>query len=185
MIQRILVPLDGSELSERALPLAVELAKALSAKIVLLGVAAPPQGRWGGVFKAVSFMMPDVMVPDSEDDVDRALHPISKDSQMASLESEVKRVLFPIADRLKTQGVATEVVVGFGRASDGILQHIVEDKIDLVIMSTHGHGGLHPYAYGSTSDKVARYSPVPVMLVRPQEVIHMLPLPRILGGGEV
>jgi nucleotide-binding universal stress UspA family protein len=185
MIQRILVPLDGSELSERALPCVIELAKALNAKVILLGIASPPQGRWGGVFRAVSFMMPDVTVPDSEDDVDRTLHPISKDSQMASLESEVKRVLFPVADRLKAQGIDVEVVVGFGRASDGILQHIVENKIDLVIMSTHGHGGLHPYAYGSTSDKVARYSPVPVMLVRPVEVTHMLPLPRILGGGEV
>ncbi|MCK6579812.1 MAG: universal stress protein [Anaerolineae bacterium] len=180
MIKRILVPLDGSELSERAVPWACEIARGVGACIVLLGVVPPPSGRWGGLFRSVTEFTQEL--PESETDLDRSLHPVSKDSQMASLESEVMRKLLPVADTLREQSVEATVVVGFGHPVDGILDHIVNDSIDLVVMSTHGHHGLHPYAYGSTSDRVARHSPVPVMLVRPQEVTHMLPLPRILGG---
>ncbi len=181
MIKRILVPLDGSELSERAIPWACEIAQGVGASLILLGIVPPPSGRWGGLFRSVAEFAPEL--PESEADLDRILHPVSKDSQMASDESEVKRALLPIADRIKAQQVEVTVVVGFGRPVEGILQHVASDNIDMIIMSTHGHHGLHPYAYGSTADRVARHSPVPVMLVRPQEVAHMLPLPKILGGA--
>lgn len=182
MIKRILVPLDGSELSERALPLAAEIARGVGAAVVLLGIAPSPSGRWGGMFRSVTEFTPEM--PESEADLDRNLHPVSKDSQMASIEADVKRKLMPSADRLLELGVGeVSVVVGFGHSVDGILQHISNDQIDLVVMCTHGHHGLHPYAYGSTADRVARHSPVPVTLVRPEEVTHMLPLPRFLGGS--
>jgi len=181
MIKRILVPLDGSELSARAVPLAGELAHSLGACVVLLGIAPPPSGRWGGLFRSVTEFTPEM--PDSEADLDRIMHPVSKDSQMASIEADVMRRLMPSADILREMGVEASVVVGFGHPVDGILQHIINDNIDLVVMSTHGHHGLHPYAYGSTADRVGRHSPVPVTLVRPQEVTHMLPLPRFLGGA--
>jgi nucleotide-binding universal stress UspA family protein len=97
------------------------------------------------------------------------------------MEAEVKRLLLPVADEIIERGLNVRVVVGFGRPVDGILQHIQENDINLVIMSTHGHSGLHPYAYGGTADRVARHSPVPVLLVRPEEIRHMMPLPRLPG----
>ncbi len=179
MIQKILVPLDGSELAERALPYASELAQALKAKLILLGVVPPPPGRTGGVFRAAAEFMTDKFLPDTPDDLDKSLHPISKDRQMASLEAEVKRQLMPVAEQLQEQGINIKVAVAYGRPTDGIFHYVQHEKIDLIVMSTHGESGLRPYAYGGTADRVARRSLVPVLLVRPEEISQMLPLPKI------
>jgi len=69
--------------------------------------------------------------------------------------------------------------VAFGRPAGGILQYAQTAKIDLIVMCTHGEGGPDAYAYGPTADRVARRSPCPVMLIRPQEVRALLPLPKI------
>lgn len=178
MIKKILVPLDGSGLAERALPYASELAAALGAELVLLGVAPAPPGRWGGVFKAVDAMMTGLQAPETTEDLDKSLHPISKDSQMASLEAEVKRGMMPAVERLRERGLKVEAVVTFGRPAGGILRYAHGEKVDLIVMSTHGDGGLSPYAFGGTADRVARRSTVPVLLIRPEEVSRMLPLPK-------
>ncbi len=115
MIKKILVPLDGSELAERSVPYAGELAQALGAKLILVGVVPPPPGRTGGVFKAAAEFMTDKLLPDTPDDLDKSLHPISKDSMMASQEAEVKRKLLPVAEQLQAHGLDAEVVVAFGR----------------------------------------------------------------------
>jgi nucleotide-binding universal stress UspA family protein len=179
VIKKIVVPLDGSELAQRALPYASELAQALGAKLILLGVVPPPPGRGGGVFKAAANFMTDTLLPDTPNDLDKSLHPISKDSQMASLEAEVKRELMPIAEQLLEKGLDIEVVVAFGRPAGGIFHFTQHEQIDLIVMSTHGESGPRPYAYGGTADRVARRAPVPVLLVRPEEVRRLLPLPKI------
>lgn len=179
MIKTILVPLDGSKLAEEALPYASELASALDASLILLNVAPPPPGRWGGVFKAAAAFMPDREFPNTEEDLDKSLHPISKDSQMASVEAEVKRRLMPVAEGLQAQGLMVQLVVTYGRPSDAILQYAKDKGVDLIVMCTHGDGGLTPYAYGSTADRVARRASVPVLLVRPEQISQMLPLPKI------
>lgn len=179
MIKKILVPLDGSELAERALPYAGELAAALGAELVLLGVVPPPPGRTGGVFRVAAAFMIDQLLPETPTDLDKSLHPISIDSQMASLEAEVKRILLPVAERLREEGLRAEVAVAFGRPAGGILQFAQHEKVDLIVMSTHGDSGLHPYAYGGTADRVTRRSSVPVLLVRPEEISRMLPLPKV------
>jgi nucleotide-binding universal stress UspA family protein len=51
------------------------------------------------------------------------------------------------------------------KVAEGICETIVEQGADLVIMSTHGHGGFGRWLYGSVADQVLRQSPVPVMLV--------------------
>lgn len=179
MIGKILVPLDGSKLAQQALPYASQLATALGASLVLLGVAPSPPGRWGGVFRAAADFMVDKELPDTEEDLDKSRYPISKDSQMASVESEVKRKLMPAAEQLQKQGLSVQVAVTYGRPSDAILQFARDKKMDLIVMCTHGDGGLTPYAYGGTADRVARRASVPVMLVRPEGVSQILPLPKI------
>jgi nucleotide-binding universal stress UspA family protein len=51
------------------------------------------------------------------------------------------------------------------KVAEGICETIVEQGADLVVMSTHGHGGLGRWLYGSVADQVIRQSPVPVVLV--------------------
>jgi nucleotide-binding universal stress UspA family protein len=179
MFQNILLPLDGSDLAEEAVPYVEALAVPLKATVHLLMALPSPTGRSGGAFKAAAAFMTSVQLPRSETDLDVARHPVYKESEMASLEAEAKRLLLPVAERLQAKGIQTEVAVVFGRPAGGILRYAQSAKMDLIVMCTHGEGGPDPYAYGPTTDRVARRAPCPVMLIRPEEVRQMLPLPKI------
>jgi nucleotide-binding universal stress UspA family protein len=96
---------------------------------------------------------------------------------MASQEAEAKRFLLPAAEKLREKGLQVDVGVAFGRPAGGILRYSQEHGINLIVMCTHGEGGPDAYAYGPTADRVARRSPCPVMLIRPEAVSRVLPLP--------
>jgi nucleotide-binding universal stress UspA family protein len=175
MFRNILVPLDGSEMAEAALPYAAAIAGPLGATIHLLQVVALPSGRTGGTWRAAAAFMAQVRLPRSEEDVDREQHPVYREAEMASEEAEAKRTLMPAAERLQEQDIATEVAVAFGRPAGGILAYAKDKHIDLIVMCTHGEGGPDAYAYGPTADRVARRAVAPVMLIRPEEVSRVLP----------
>ena len=175
MLKKILVPLDGSEMGNKVLPYVETLALALKATIYLLRVEPPPQGRSGGIFKAAAAFMTDVQLPRSENDVDIARHPVYRESEMASLEAEAKSMLLPVAERLREKGIQVEAAVVFGRPAGSILQFAEREKMDLIVMCTHGEGGLSPWAFGPTADRVSRRATVPIMLIRPEEVTRILP----------
>jgi nucleotide-binding universal stress UspA family protein len=139
-----------------------------------------PHGRSGGAFRAAAAYLSTLQLPRSEEDLDIAQHPIYKESEMASLEADAKRLLLPVAERMRAKSIATEVAVAFGRPAGGILHYAKDMHINLIVMCTHGEGGPDPYAFGPTADRVARRASVPVMLIRPEEVIRMLPLPEDL-----
>lgn len=178
MIKKILVPLDGSQLAERVLPYASDVAAALNATLILLKVVPSPPGRWGGVFKAANASLSDVQLPDTPEDLDKSLHPVSKESQMASLESEVKRELMPTVERLSEMGLNVELAVAFGRPASGILKFAQDEEVDLIAICTHGERGVTPYAFSGTTDRVARRACIPVLFVRPEEVCQLLPIPK-------
>jgi len=167
--------LDGSEMGDKVLPYVETLALALKATVYLLRVEPPPKGRSGGIFKAAAAFMTDVQLPRSENDIDIARHPVYRENEMASLAAEAKRALMPVADRLREKRVSVEVAVVFGRPAGGILQYAESEKVDLIVMCTHGEGGPSPWAYGPTAERVARRAMAPVMLVRPEEVTRILP----------
>ena len=145
MFQRIVVPLDGSELSERALPQAEELARRTGVPIHILRVVdlgkVMGQGAW--TFGAAP----------------------------AALQQAVDE-----EERIAREYVARteQVLSGGGLTASGELRHgVAEREIvaatcrdDLVVMATHGRGGLPRWYLGSVAEEVARRSPVPVMLVR-------------------
>jgi nucleotide-binding universal stress UspA family protein len=177
MFEHILIPLDGSDLAEEALPYAAAIAGPLGATLHLLMVVPTPEGRSSATFKLAAAFLSSLKLPRTEDDLDIAKHPIYKESEMASQEAEAKRLLLPTAERLREQGLTVEVGVGFGRPAGGILDYARQHGIGLIVMCTHGEGGPDPYAYGPTADRVARRATCPVMLVRPEEVSRVLPGP--------
>src|SRR3989304_2552273 len=83
-----------------------------------------------------------------------------------------------LARQVKAKGIEAKAEVAFGRPAGGILRYAQSNKIDLIVMSTHGEGGPDPYAYGPTTGRGARRAPCPVMLIRPAEVRELLPLPK-------
>jgi nucleotide-binding universal stress UspA family protein len=132
----VLVPLDGSALAERALPYAVALASAAGGKLLL-----------------VRAMLPYVYL---EDGHTRVLH------RHPRAEAE----LAAAAEDVRAQGVAVEQhVLDGGQAADAIPAAVARLGADLVVMSTHGRGGLGRFLYGSVADAVLRTVTVPVLLV--------------------
>ena len=147
MYQRILVPLDGSTLSEAALPHAEKLARALNVEIVLLHV-----------------------------DVSPALTFESQTSPLAPLPEEVKIMRTDEASYIKTmctgmehKGLRVNYLFRDGVVADAILEAAETTQADLIIMSTHGRTGLLRLLLGSVAEQVVRQSKIPVMLIRPIE----------------
>jgi nucleotide-binding universal stress UspA family protein len=138
MFRNFVVPLDGSELAERALPYAVRLARAGQGRISLVRVAlAPPSMNVDGAG----------WERDQLEAVDAAEH-----------------YLGAIAEKLADQ-VPVETVVPYGRPAVQILDQVRHLEADGVVMATHGRTGLARLLYGSVAETVLAESGVPVLLV--------------------
>lgn len=136
MYSHLLVPLDGSEYSERALSHAHELAKAGGGKVSLLSVIRRP-----------STHVPEVAELDEQ----------SKERAMD--------YLAPKAESLKDIGdVKTNVEIG--EPAEVITEYSRSKGVDLIVMSTHGIGATGKYALGSVAMKVLMTAPCPVFMVR-------------------
>jgi nucleotide-binding universal stress UspA family protein len=136
-MKKILVPLDGSELSARALPYATELAHRAGATLVLVRAAM-----------VQPFFKEDQLAAE------------------AFAVGVAERELEDIARRLREQGLSVETHVPYGTAAESILRVAVDTGVDAIVMCTHGRTGLGRVIYGSVADAVLRRSPVPVLLVR-------------------
>lgn len=141
MLNRILVPLDGSKLAEQALAAATGLAISTGAEVVLL-TAIAKQERWADA-----------------------------DSPGWEAEEQVTATgyLDTMARDLRDNGLQATTRVAWGRPADVIRQIADEASADLIIMGTHGRSGLKRLLIGSVADTVMRTSERPLLLVRAQE----------------
>lgn len=140
----ILVPLDGSELSEAVLPYAVGLAKALQAGIVLLTV-------WEEGERALI-----TSLPGRADDLFKR-----------GIEHH-EQYLLSKARPIQAQGIEVETEVRVGHPTDEILRVIEQREPRLVALSTHGRSGLSRWVYGSVASRLVREAPVATLVVGPQ-----------------
>jgi nucleotide-binding universal stress UspA family protein len=178
MLQRILVPLDGSELAIGVLPYVKEISRRCDPmEVILLHVVRPPSGHTAAVFMPLDSDFPGKRMPASSADVEAAEHPIYREREMASLRGEVEAALTPLARELREAGIPTRVDMAFGRPAQEIVDYAEREGMDLIAMSTHGRSGVSRWILGSVADKVLRGTHLPVMLVRPPGITR-LPLPR-------
>lgn len=92
----------------------------------------------------------------------------SPEAQVASLR-EAQAYLRRIVDRLARRGLhRVEAHVWYGAPATAIVEVARTEKVDLIVMATHGRGGLERLVLGSVADAVLRGTPVPVLVVRPQ-----------------
>lgn len=139
--RRILVPLDFSLTSLRALAVAVPLAKQSGARLLLLNVVEPnpyPTGMEGAVL-----VMPDL-----------------------TLARKAKQQLPQLTRRFIPKSVRVTSLVGNGRAADVIVETAEAKDVDLIVLSTHGHTGWDRLLLGSTAEGVVRQAKCPVLVVR-------------------
>jgi nucleotide-binding universal stress UspA family protein len=141
-IKSILVPLDFSPSSKKALDYAVEVARQFKAKLTLLHVVEP------------------VATPDFAASFPLAME---SDELMATAKEQTERVVK--AGRVP-RGIIEKVLVRFGRSFHEIAEAARTRKVDLIIISTHGYTGLKHALLGSTTERVVRHAPCPVLVVR-------------------
>ena len=152
MFQNILVPLDGSEVGEAALPyvekLVSKLAPGVKVGVTLFQVLSPTHYVVAGEAAAP--------VPYIE-------------AEMEQLRKRAMDYLNKAAEELRSRKVSVECKVAIGSAAEEINKTACEINADLVAMSTHGRSGFSRWAFGSVTDKVLRGGNRPVLLVRAQE----------------
>jgi nucleotide-binding universal stress UspA family protein len=157
MYKKILLPLDGSPLSECALEHGKAIARALDGEVILF-MAFEPTGSEiirGGEAAAVSDI---VMAAQKE------------------AEAESREYLSRISAKLSTEGLKISIVVMGGPPADEILKYSKEADVDLIVMSTHGRSGLSRFLAGSVARKVIDHSVIPVLIV-PASGCRNLPPP--------
>ncbi|RME49260.1 MAG: universal stress protein [Chloroflexi bacterium] len=148
-IRRILVPLDGSELAERALPHATKLAQEKDAEVLLVRAVEPLTDlEFAGLF--ASWESPEAVYQHRQTAAQRYLEQVQQD--------------------LKVAGVPSSTLVDEGRAADLILDTVEAENADMIVMSTHGRSGLARWVYGSVADKVLRNATCPLLLIRAIEM---------------
>lgn len=139
---RLLVPLDGSDLAAAALGPAAELADGMGAELLLLSVVQPPTYAYAEGYAYL------------------ALDPEKERAAAA-------RELQAAAEKLRTGSRIVKTRVELGFPVEAILEVAREADIDLVVMATHGRGGLARLVLGSVATGTLQRSGLPVLLVRP------------------
>ena len=143
MYKKILVPLDGSELAEKVLPYAIQLTARFQAETVLLHVFAAGEPQSLGMSKAY---------------IEHTAEKVREQLQGIVPKSKLSAGKVPIL-------IKSEVITG--DVASSILKSAEESKIDLIIMSKHGHSGIGHWLMGSIAHKVFSVSSIPVLIIHP------------------
>jgi nucleotide-binding universal stress UspA family protein len=147
MLERIMVPLDGTRFAEAALPGALSLAK-----------------RDGAALRLVRVWQPMASLIDSADWIQQV------EEWEERHREEDRRYMTEVARRLgEALGRTVSIKYLIGRPDEELARAAEEMKMDLVVMATHGHGPVSRFWLGSVADRYVRRSTVPVLLVRPAE----------------
>ncbi len=142
-MKKILVPCDFSAQANEAFKVALEVASKSKAQITLLYILAVPP-IYSGSGEPLAF---DPIV-------------------YGSIEEEAKRNLDKMKDKAAAKSIKVNTEVVYGELVSSIKNQIETNKIDLVIMGTSGTSGLSEVFIGSNTEKVVRFSTVPVLAVR-------------------
>ena len=142
-VSSLLVPTDFSENAGKALALAKEVARGSSAALHLIHVVEP-------VVYPADWSYAQVGFADIEQE----------------LQTNAEKELETLGDKLRTEGFTIVTSVRRGRASDEICNYATEVGISIIAIGTHGRSGLEHFLFGSTTERVLRKSPCPVLSVR-------------------
>jgi nucleotide-binding universal stress UspA family protein len=143
--KKIVVPLDGSGWSERAIPHAIDIARNNNSELILLHVFKPPAAEY----------------------IDQ-IALAGQDQQLMQLRDEMKQQLMAMRNQLRSEKINVRVQFIEGTGVAGIIcDYVNEEKVDLVVMSSHGRTGMSRWLFGSVAQKVMQGVTVPVLLIRP------------------
>ncbi|OPY51920.1 MAG: Universal stress protein [Methanosaeta sp. PtaU1.Bin060] len=143
MYKRILIATDGSDKSKIAAEEGIELAKALGAQVVALNVV-------------------------NEVVIASAVRQLGSDRK--DVETKLKAAGGKAVDEIKAMGakagVSVDTIVRIGAPANAVIDTAGAEKVDLIIMGSHGESGVSKLLIGSVVQKVLYWATVPVLVVR-------------------
>ena len=146
MYQKIMVPLDGSELAECVLPHVEAIARGCLPKEV--------------IFVRAVETTKDMRYPVA----------VLSDDVIKHIESEGKAAaenyLRQLVDRVSYDGVNIRWEVIQGMVADSISEYATKKGVDLIVIATHGRSGISRWVFGGVADRILRSACVPVLMVR-------------------
>jgi nucleotide-binding universal stress UspA family protein len=142
-VSSLLVPTDFSENAGKALALAKEIARGTKATLHIMHIVEP-------VVYPADWSYAQVGFADIEQE----------------LQTNATTELEKLAATLKAEGFTVETSVRRGRASDEICGYALEHSISIIAIGTHGRSGFEHFLFGSTTERVLRKAPCPVLSVR-------------------
>lgn len=153
MFKRVLVPLDGSELSECSLPYVRNMAREdLIGEVILLKIAL--------LHLPLTGLPEDAVIIDQE--------PYLQTFREAGLD-ESRNYLARVESQLKAEGIkVTSEVMEDHRPAESIIDFSQQNSVDLIVMTTHGYTGIKKLLIGSVALNVLHESHVPILLIRPE-----------------
>ena len=156
MFNRVLVPLDGSILAERALAPALALGRHSGGEVILLRVPIPEKLL---VFTSAGYglLWPDEAVERSQNEAWDYLTSIHKANEQPTF-------------KLRTE-------VNEGDVAGVIVDTALRDEVDMISMSTHGHSGITRWVLGSVTERVLRSAPCPVLVIRSPQPLRQILIP--------
>ncbi|MCZ7601308.1 MAG: universal stress protein [Ignavibacteriales bacterium] len=141
--KKILVPIDFSDYSKRALRYAIDFAKQFNSELILVSVIEP-------MIYPADFSMGQVAIPATDQNLTERV-----ETELETLEKN------EIGSELKSKRI-----IKTGKPFYEIIETAREEDVDLIIIATHGHTGVEHLLFGSTAEKVVRKAPCPVLTLR-------------------
>lgn len=152
MLRSLMVPLDGSSLSEGSLPLAGEIARASGAAVHLAHVHVPYE--------------PDHLLGNTQFQFEG----VNVEEYDAQHRADEERYLSSLSQRFSAEGASADAQVLDGRGiAERLAAHAVDVEADLILMTTHGFTGLNRMWIGSVADEMIRQTPLPLFLLHPTQ----------------
>jgi nucleotide-binding universal stress UspA family protein len=145
-LRSVIVPLDGSELAESALPSVVALAKAMNLEVILFRAYNIPYSVYSGTdgYSAINF---EELIAGVRDE---AVEYLEKKTE------EVKKQGIVKVSQVAKEGFSADEIIAFGRTTPD----------NLIAMCSHGRSGIKRWVLGSVTETVVRHSGEPVLVVR-------------------
>ena len=148
MFKKILVAVDGSELSYKSVDYALDLAQKYSAQLKIVTVIDAPS---------------DTLVAQAS-----AFAPQSMKEHEEKLEKDHEQILAKAIQKAQnlTPKVSVSKEVLEGHPAQKIIETTKQESFDLIVMGSRGLGGIKEFILGSVSDKVADEAPCPVLIIK-------------------
>ena len=150
-LSKILLPLDGSIVSENMVPRVIRLAQTTKAEVVLLSVNGYPE-------------IPSDRPPSAKPSWEEYALILMKE-----VREQARDYLDRIAADCRKAGVPAKTSVVFGGVAEGIVRAAEDNRADVIAMATHARTGLDRWVYGSVAATVSTSTTLPMLLVRGSE----------------